>query len=56
MLRRGVTFDMKKCISEGKPLIIEGSYLYDDLYIEEGLKVRTEGEGALHAEATEAEG
>ena len=53
-LRRGATFDIKKCISDGKPLIIEGTYLLDSLYIQEGLTVKTVGDGALHPEASAA--
>lgn len=33
-MRRGTTFDLKKCLAEGKPLVIEGSYILDSLYLE----------------------
>jgi 2-phosphoglycerate kinase len=35
MIRKGVQVDILKCLSEGKPVIIEGVGLQPNLYIEE---------------------
>ena len=37
-VRKGCNFDIQKCFVDGKPLIIEGSHIDPNIYVQEVLK------------------